>query len=123
MPRAVVLEHTLADGSAHFDWMIEHPVLRGERRLATWRTDDRPDRTDAFAAERIGDHRAAYLAFEGEIPGGRGRVRRVAEGEARWESFDRDRLRVAVRWAGGSARVYEGVVAEGGSWRFAASSD
>jgi hypothetical protein len=123
MPRAVVLEHTLPDGSAHFDWMIEHPALTGERRLATWRTAARPDRADAFSGERIGDHRAAYLAFEGEIPGGRGRVRRVAQGEARWESLGRDRLRVAIRWDGAGERVYEGHAGDEETWRFDARPD
>lgn len=68
--RFVVQHHILSDGS-HWDLMFETGAA-----LATWRSpvplaqvDRRP-----VAIERIGDHRLAYLSYEGPISGGRGRV-------------------------------------------------
>lgn len=42
----------------------------------------RPDGqgVSVFRAERLADHRREYLTYEGPVSGGRGRVRRVAEG-------------------------------------------
>jgi hypothetical protein len=61
--------------------MLELP---DRERLAAWRLYENPCRVDApIRAERIGDHRRAYLDYEGEITGGRGRVRRLDRGEAR----------------------------------------
>ena len=58
--------------------MIERPGDAGEHRLVTFRTTADPlEARDGFSAVCIADHRAAYLEFEGDIGGGRGRVRRV----------------------------------------------
>jgi hypothetical protein len=37
-------------------------------------------------AEELGDHRLAYLEYEGPLSGDRGRVRRYDAGEFEWES-------------------------------------
>ena len=84
MGRWVLLLHELPDGSSHFDWMIQPTGGGAEAALVTFRVARRPDDpslTD-FEAERVADHRAAYLSFEGQVLGGRGTVRRVAQGIA-----------------------------------------
>jgi hypothetical protein len=77
-----VLRHELPDGTWHYDWLIERPDTPG---LLTFRVDARPDDPGVTKLEgvRLPDHRAMYLDFEGEIKGGRGRVLRLAKGEAR----------------------------------------
>ena len=67
--------------------MLELP---GQDKLATWRLLQNPLTPAApggVPAERIGDHRRAYLDCEGDIGGGRGRVRRLDRGAAEVESF------------------------------------
>lgn len=119
MPRTVVLEHTLPDGSVHFDWMIETPDRADERRLATWRLPGwRPDFTE-LAGERIGDHRAVYLHYEGPVSGGRGRVRRVAAGEVVGLELSADAARFEIRWDGRAEPArYTGEGGPGGAWLF-----
>lgn len=68
MPRYVVLAHHTTP--FHYDLMLEH----GDA-LATWSFDEPPG-TDGQACRRIQDHRKAYLDYEGEVSGGRGRVER-----------------------------------------------
>ncbi|MCC6970665.1 MAG: hypothetical protein IT434_10635 [Phycisphaerales bacterium] len=86
---SVILRHDTPDGGSHFDWMIR--LESG--RLMTFRVDTRPDEaTDRFEATRLVDHRAAYLDYEGEISGGRGRVTRVARGEVRLLELAEDRV-------------------------------
>ncbi|MBL8880228.1 MAG: hypothetical protein JNG88_14010 [Phycisphaerales bacterium] len=66
-------------GDTHYDLMID---LDGAAALMTWRLADSPiARTTPIRAERIADHRRAYLAYEGEISDNRGRVRRVDAGD------------------------------------------
>lgn len=91
-PRMVVLLHTLPDGSSHFDWMIQGPQRipappsPEDRCLITFRTAVRPDLAPfqqpdgAFEAQRLADHRRAYLDFEGPLSGNRGHVQRLASG-------------------------------------------
>lgn len=108
---SVILRHTTPDGGEHFDWMI----LLESGWLMTFRTDTRPDEAPGrFEAKRLVDHRAAYLDYEGEISGGRGRVTRVARGEVRlfasvdgrvvvegwYAGKDGMGLRMPSRWAG-----------------------
>jgi len=81
----VVLHHLTPAGS-HFDWMFEHPhAPAGRGRLVTFRlpvapVDCSPRR--AIVAERLPDHRRAYLSYEGPISDNRGRVVRVDAGAA-----------------------------------------
>jgi hypothetical protein len=109
--RTVLLRHTLPDGSHHFDWMIEAPVAR-ERRLVTFRADSAailphpphsptPERKSPPAAlflTSIGDHRAAYLDYEGAIAGGRGVVERVGRGVVTILSRRPDGLDMTIEW-------------------------
>jgi len=74
--RFVVLRHETRD-EVHWDLMLE----RGAG-LATWRLAEAPSgEGDAeIAAERIGEHRRAYLDYEGAVSGDRGTVWRYDAG-------------------------------------------
>lgn len=79
MPMFVLLEHETSDGT-HWDFMMEQSACQS---LATWRLSANPFSAAGghAAAERIADHRRAYLDYEGEISGNRGRVRRLDRGQ------------------------------------------
>jgi hypothetical protein len=81
--RFVVLRHEGVE-VPHFDLMFE---TSPGSALATWRSErwplDRPT-----IATRIGDHRSAYLEFEGELSGNRGHVKRVSSGTCFVEQLD-----------------------------------
>jgi hypothetical protein len=76
----VLLEHTTGN-DRHWDLMLD----TGER-LATWRLLEDPHLLagpavlDGLRARRIGDHRRAYLDYEGPVSGNRGTVARVDRG-------------------------------------------
>src|SRR5688572_14862819 len=79
MPRFVFLHHETPAGyprETHFDVMLEkNGVLR------TWALEKMPTADEVILAEQLTDHRLAYLDFEGEVSGDRGRVTRVAAGD------------------------------------------
>jgi hypothetical protein len=119
MPATVVLEHTLPDGTGHFDWMIEDPCLGAEHRLATWRTAIHPERAatgQVFAAERIGAHRARYLTYEGPLSGERGRVRRVGSGWAEWVKHTEKEIEILIGWHDGRSGHFRGRSVDGVRW-------
>lgn len=118
MPRAVLLRHDLPDGSSHYDWMIQRPG-EPDAPLVTFRVSERIDAgITAFRAERIGDHRAAYLDFEGELSAGRGRVTAVAAGEIEIVA-DEPGWFVARGRIGGASGHFEGRRREEVEWEFA----
>ena len=113
MSATVLLEHCLGDGSSHFDWMIE----RGGR-LITFRVRARIDLgVERFEAERIEDHRAAYLTYEGPVLGGRGEVRRVAAGNVEIEAETGVELRVRGE-LGAAQGLFAGRADGQGAWHF-----
>ncbi len=72
--RFVVLHHTGAPDGDHFDLMIDNGAT-----LRAWRVNGQPEaatRATALDCRALADHRRAYLDYEGEVSGGRGRVRR-----------------------------------------------
>ena len=77
--RYVVLRHEDVP-EPHFDLMFES---ESGGDLATWRSPVWPLQ-DQTKLVHLGEHRRAYLEFEGPISGGRGQVRRVAAGNFRW---------------------------------------
>ena len=79
MPRYVILEHD--HPHRHWDLMLESGDV-----LRTWRLAEPPQPGRAVAAEPIGDHRRAYLDYEGPIRGNRGRVKRWDGGSCDWET-------------------------------------
>lgn len=87
--RFVLLEHR-RDG-VHWDLMFEAgPVLW------TWAIDEPVVAGGDLSARRLADHRPAYLDYEGPISGGRGTVRRVAEGTYRLLERADDRFRAEL---------------------------
>jgi len=81
--RAVILHHTLSDGSSHFDWMIEIPGCQDQHRLLSFRCESRPDLWapgQLFHVEQLALHRAHYLDYQGDIGDGRGDVVRKVAG-------------------------------------------
>jgi hypothetical protein len=115
VPRFVVLEH-------------DHPVLHWDlmlevgQALRTWRLAEPPREGRSVAAEAIGDHRLAYLDYEGPVSGNRGRVKRWDGGTFEW--LKQEAATVAVRLAGDRLRgilVLEAVEAAG--WRATLTAD
>lgn len=74
--RFVILHHR-TEGGEHWDLMLE----RGES-LLTWQLQREPLGPESLPipARRIGEHRKAYLTYEGPVSGNRGHVRRVDHG-------------------------------------------
>ncbi len=74
--RYVILHHRLDDGE-HWDLMLEQGDV-----LLTWQLLRLPIDPSNYPvpARRIGDHRRAYLDYEGPLTGNRGVVRRVDSG-------------------------------------------
>ena len=89
MPRFVLLEH-LWNG-VHWDFMLE----RGEI-LRTWAIDSPIVAGRDLPARALGDHRRIYLEYEGEISGGRGRVRRLDSGTYRALLWSADRVQIEI---------------------------
>lgn len=84
--RTAVIRHTTAHG-VHHDWLIEDPRLPDPQaphaRLWTARVAPPPgDWTKLPRLELtvIAPHRRHYLAYQGPVSGGRGRVQRVLTG-------------------------------------------
>jgi hypothetical protein len=98
MPRFVLLYHDCPlayERPSHWDLMLEDADA-----LATWAIAELPalwanvrartaqrhadcasvSASDDVAVERLADHRAAYLEYEGPVSGGRGQVSRLAAG-------------------------------------------
>lgn len=115
--RTVILRHTLPDGSWHHDWLVER---EGNELVPTWRTGHiRPDdqQVQAFEAQRIGEHRALYLGYEGEVSGGRGRVERLASGEIEECQWGDGSLVLSARFGERIVR-FVGRRIDGDLWRF-----
>ena len=74
--RFVVQEHTTAEG-VHWDLMLEHQAA-----LMTFRLAEPPEaaRHHAIRAQKIFDHPAKFLTYEGPVQNGTGRVRIVDRG-------------------------------------------
>jgi len=116
---SVVLLHTLADGAVHLDWMIER--AESGAGLISFRLDVGVDLSKAggFSAERIGDHRREYLAYEGAVSGGRGEVVRIAEFGVLELVESGGGLRVVLeRGASGGRMEWSGEQEIGPRWKF-----
>lgn len=110
MPDRFVILHHRQEAGEHWDLMLE----RGEV-LWTWRLarDPLDPKNYPIPAERIGDHRKAYLTFEGAISGGRGTVRRVEEGASAGESNGSDDLCFRLTGTSLSGRFRVAVLGDG----------
>lgn len=75
MPRFVILEHD--HPRLHWDFMVESDGV-----LRAWRLPAPPAAAGSdLPAEPLGDHRLAYLDYEGPVSGNRGAVTRWDWGE------------------------------------------
>jgi DNA polymerase Ligase (LigD) len=90
MPRFVLLEHRW--NGIHWDFMLEHVEV-----LRTWAIEAPVVAHADLPARALPDHRRLYLEYEGEIPGNRGTVRRVAEGSYTALIWEEDRVRVRLQ--------------------------
>src|SRR5438445_12055382 len=109
MPRFVILEHD--HPHPHWDLMLEAGGV-----LWTWRLPRLPEVGAATDAERLADHRAAYLEYEGPVSGNRGCVVRRERGELTW--LAREEGRLEVRLDGEKLRgVVRLIRSEGERWR------
>lgn len=77
VPRFVILEHD--HPHRHWDFMLESSSV-----LRTWRLAHPPETAAAIPADALGDHRMAYLDYEGPVSGGRGTVARWDSGTFTW---------------------------------------
>ena len=97
--RYVILEHD--HPFLHWDFMIEENGV-----LTTWRMPLALSAQAAqFEAQGIGDHRLAYLDYEGPVSGGRGKVARWDEGTYQTmagDGIDRRLLRLRGRRCSGT---------------------
>lgn len=113
MTPMVLLRHTPPDAGAHFDWMFARrtDATPDSRELLTFRVGARVDRIGRgeVVAERLPDHRTAYLEYEGPVSGNRGEVARVAWGECEIALDGPDRVEARIRWRDG---VEAAIVAE-----------
>ncbi|MCS7168234.1 MAG: DNA polymerase ligase N-terminal domain-containing protein [Gemmatales bacterium] len=66
----------------HHDWPHPHYdlMLEWQGVLKTWRTAEIPKPGLSLTMEAIGDHRLAYLDYEGPVAGNRGTVRAIDRG-------------------------------------------
>jgi hypothetical protein len=90
MPCFVILEHD--HPFLHWDFMLESGDV-----LRTWRLHAKPQAGAAVAAESLGDHRMAYLDYEGPVSGNRGSVKRWDFGTFAWEEDTPERIVVRLQ--------------------------
>ena len=113
--RFVILRH---EGSAeykpgvHWDLMLER-----DGRLRTWALAELPAADREIDAERLPDHRLAYLDYEGPVSGNRGTVRRIDAGQFEIVSESPDEWIVAL--VGQDYRGRLSLRRSGGAWRCA----
>ena len=125
----VLLRHDTPDGSFHHDFMVQFNGPGSP--LATWRVKDRihelvvGDYGASFWAEPLGDHRADYLTYQGEVSGNRGRVTRIAEGLVHLPHPETlvatDQVVFQATWRTGPNRnrlKFSGARDSGGQWLF-----
>ena len=113
MHHAVLLKHTLPDGSWHYDWLIEQPACTHEHRLLALKTQIRPDllAKAPFETLKLQDHRVQYLNYEGPISKGRGTVQRIAAGIVESFLLTPDSIKTLIRWDDQTIS-YQGFAAE-----------
>jgi hypothetical protein len=115
MPRFVILEHD--HPSLHWDLMLQAGDV-----LQTWRLAHAPKQGVIIEATALGDHRLAYLDYEGPVSGGRGVVKRWDCGEFTEDAestVSARRLEFTGTRVGGCVLLEQ---LDGANWRFSLSS-
>ena len=107
MPRFVLLAHDFP--TPHWDLMLESDGV-----LRTWRLHSIPESGKPVPAEAIGNHRLAYLDYEGPVSGNRGSVARVDGGELEWHICKSDHAVAILYGARLSGRIQ--LVTVGDRW-------
>jgi len=117
MPRCVLLLHHTPDGASHHDWMFQ-PGDDPEELLITFRLDERPDQgAGPWRAERLDDHRPAYLDYQGPLSGQRGHVVRLADADATLWSESPDHFEARCAWNhADTPRHYTAARTPNGAW-------
>ena len=113
----MILLHTLADGSSHFDWLSESAgaprpspardspdaATADERSLIAFRASQsvaalQPGQS--LLVDQLPNHRRLYLDYEGPISGDRGSVTRIGTGviEHATAAADGRGSRLLIRW-------------------------
>ncbi|MEI8196657.1 MAG: hypothetical protein WCI73_12165 [Phycisphaerae bacterium] len=120
--RFVVLRHQPGEASkgegVHWDFILE--TAPGAERLPTWRLAAWQGlEVGEFVAEavRLPDHRRAYLDYEGEISGERGRVKQAISGTAVIIFQTPERLELLLRGNGQELRAI-GIAENSEYWRW-----
>jgi hypothetical protein len=100
----VILRHEVAvqlrrADQTHYDWMFETGGI-----LRTWATKPLVslNQSSEVDCDLLSDHRLAYLDYEGEIDGDRGRVIQVLAGAFCLIDDSRDRFVAEMFWKQGS---------------------
>lgn len=90
--------------------------------LITWQLSAEPDQPASLPilARRIGDHRIAYLTYEGPVSGDRGTVRRVDSGAVEFEEFTDTEC--AFSLGGGRLEGRFRLAREPGGWVFSGAT-
>jgi hypothetical protein len=120
MPRFVVLRHELPAGgerASHWDVMFECAGT-----LRTWAVESEPGAAEPSAARRLGDHRLAYLDYEGPVSGERGTVSRWDAGEYTLVVHEPERWEADLRGARLVGRMTLVRVVDSHSWRVSFSA-
>lgn len=103
----VQLLHTLPDGSDHVDWMTARDGENGPS-LLTFRLPHRLETLqpqDEIRCDLLGDHRWAYLNYEGPLSGSRGHVIRLARGLVTGCRHLDHALDILIEWEDSDMRV------------------
>jgi DNA polymerase Ligase (LigD) len=122
MPRFVILRHETPSGfprESHFDLMLQRA-----NSLRTWAMERLPALGEDVSAERLPDHRLAYLDYEGKVSGERGTVSRVDAGD--YECLMESETQFVVRVSGQMVRGTLTLIAEEDEthrWRVSLSED
>lgn len=111
--RYAILHHT-GIPSPHYDVMFE---TSPGSDLATWRVESWPVESPQ-PAQRLKDHRRAYLHLEGELTQRRGYVERIAEGSCSIEIGENAVWRVAIL-SGGTKQSLVLTQGDGETWTIA----
>lgn len=87
--------------------------------MLSFRVFDRIDRgaITTFHAEAIGDHRPAYLEYEGPVGGERGTVHRLARGELELLRYSHEAV-VLRGWLGSARGEFHGRACGPERWTF-----
>jgi hypothetical protein len=88
-------------------------MLEASGSLRTWRLAVPPLQGQLVPATGIGDHRLAYLHYEGPVSGGRGQVRRWDGGNFEW--VEQNERLVVVRLAGVKLQGRLGLILQQGA--------